>query len=149
MKTGLLKLTKTRLAFLIFLAAAALALLVYARGSRGVMSLPYRVGTPEGRQAYLRALGWEAAPETETIEERTLPEAFDAVLSAYNELQRQQGFDLTPYLGKTVTVVTCEGAAPEEGTPVLLTLWICDGVVIAGDAHTTALDGWMAPIVRQ
>lgn len=137
------------LAALVVLAAAVLALLVCARGSRGVMSLPYRVETPEGRQAYLRALGWESDPATENVEERTLPETFDAVLTEYNALQRSQGFDLTPYLGKTVTVVTCEGAASEDGTPVLLTLWICDGVVIAGDAHTTALDGWMAPIVTE
>lgn len=144
------QLTKRRIRITAFvvLAAAVLALIVSARGSRGVMSLPYRVETPEGRQRYLRALGWESDPATETAETVTLPEQIDTMLETYNTLQRQQGFDLAPYLGKTVTVVTCEGHAPDGGA-VLLTLWIHDGVVIAGDAHTAALDGWMAPIVNE
>ena len=147
MHTKQVSVKRMRIAAVVVLAAGLLALLVSARGSRGVMSLPYRVETPEGRQRYLRALGWESDPATETAETVTLPEQFDATLEDYNVLQRQQGFDLAPYLGKTVTVVTCEGHAPDGGA-VLLTLWIHDGVVIAGDAHTAALDGWMAPIVN-
>ena len=141
--------TRFRLAALVICAAAVLAAVVLARGSRGIMSLPYGVRTTEGRQAYLHALGWEIDPATEDVRETSVPETFDAMMQDYNALQREQGFDLTPYRGMPVTVVTYTLADESAEAGALVTLWICDGVVIAGDVHTTAMDGYMHGIIKE
>ena len=59
--------------------AVVLALLVIWRSNDGVLSAHYNVTTTEGRITYLRALGWEADPATETAQEIVLPRTFDGV----------------------------------------------------------------------
>ena len=149
MKTKSTNLTRTRLVVLVVLAALALSALVLSRGVRGRLSLPFRVETTEGRQEYLHALGWEIDPASEDVRETSVPEALDDMMTDYNAMQREQGFDLIPYLGKPVTVVTytLSDGSPEAGA--LITLWICDGVVIAGDVHTPAMDGYMHGIIKE
>ena len=61
----------------------------------------YNVTTTDGRITYLRALGWEADPATETAQEIVIPRVFDGVFGDYNALQKQQGFDLSTYAGET------------------------------------------------
>ena len=136
--------TKTRRALIVVLIAAALAGAVLARGSRGQMSAHYHVDTTAGRVAYLNDLGWSVDPATEDVREDVVPSAFDRTLTAYNTLQRAQGFDLLPYAGRAITVVTYAVAGEPE---TLVTLWICGGVVIAGDVHTAAMDGSMRGIL--
>lgn len=86
--------------------AVVLALLVIWRSNDGVLSAHYNVTTTEGRITYLRALGWEADPATETAQEIVLPRTFDGVFGNYNALQKQQGFDLSIYAGETCSVYT-------------------------------------------
>ena len=138
-------LTKKQVILLVVLFAAALAGVVCARGTRGVLSAHYRVDTTAGRQAYLHTLGWDIDPMSEDVRETDVPEAFDRVTARYNALQREQGFDLMPYAGKHVSIVTYT-LADEPDTFVVL--WICDGIVIAGDVHTAAMDGWMKGIIQ-
>lgn len=137
--------TRFRLAALVIIAAALLAGLVLARGTRGVLSAHYRVQTAEGRRAYLHALGWEIDPQSEEQHSLTVPEPLDETLTRYNELQLQQGFDLRLWTGKPVTVVSYTVTNADE--PTVVTLWISGTVVIAGDVHTTALNGEMRGIV--
>lgn len=146
MKRMLEKRTRRRLALLVLLTAAVLGAAVLASPTRGILSAHYGVNTAEGRQAYLHDLGWEIDPETEDVRETTVPEAFDRTMADYNALQREQGFDLLPYAGKPVMIVTCALSGQPD---TLVTLWICDGVVIAGDVHTTAIDGWMKGIIKE
>lgn len=86
--------------------AVVLTLLVIWRSNDGVLSAHYNVTTTEGRITYLRALGWEADPATETAQEIVLPRTFDGVFGDYNALQKQQGFDLSIYAGETCSVYT-------------------------------------------
>lgn len=138
--------TQRRLALLVLLTAAVLGAAVLASPTRGILSAHYGVNTTAGRQEYLHDLGWEIDPATEDVRETTVPEAFDRTMADYNALQREQGFDLLPYAGKPVTIVTCALSGQPD---TLVTLWICDGVVIAGDVHTTAMDGWMKGIIKE
>ena len=137
--------TRKRLVLLVALAAGVCAALVLSRPTRGALSAHYRVQTTEGRRAYLHALGWEIDPASEDIRETAVPATMDAMLADYNALQRSQGFDLRPYLGQTVTVVTYSVVNAEAPTEV--TLWIANAIVIAGDVHTTAVDGEMRGII--
>ena len=124
--------------------AVVLALLVIWRSNDGVLSAHYNVTTTEGRITYLRALGWEADPATETTQEIVLPRTFDGVFGDYNALQKQQGFDLSIYAGETCSVYTYR-VTNYAGTSdtVLAQLFVYRNRVIGGDIHATAMDGFM------
>lgn len=51
---------------------------------------------------FLTACGYES-PEFLFEHEITVPKQWNETYEAYNELQRQQGFDLVPYKGKPAT----------------------------------------------
>ena len=85
--------------------AAAVILLAGALGRRSVRNV-IRAGTNEERVAYLQSLGWEVEETPILEQEITLPKEFPDVLDQYNELQRQQGFDLEEYAGKKLTLYT-------------------------------------------
>ncbi len=85
--------------------AAAVILLAGALGRRSA-DTAIRAGTNEERIAYLQSLGWEVEPTPILEQEITMPKDFPDVLTQYNELQRQQGFDLEEYAGKKLTLYT-------------------------------------------
>lgn len=124
--------------------AVVLTLLVIWRSNDGVLSAHYNVTTTEGRITYLRALGWEADPATETAQEIVLPRTFDGVFGDYNALQKQQGFDLSIYAGETCSVYTYR-VTNYAGTSdtVLAQLFVYRNRVIGGDIHAPAMDGFM------
>ena len=103
--------------------------------------------SPEGRQEYLEKLGWEIAPATEEHRSVLLPERLDGVIADYNRLQLQQGFDLSRHLGER-----CEQYSylvlnyPDSSDTVVVTLYLQGKRLIAGDVHSTAMDGFMEPL---
>ena len=143
MKAEKILITPQRAAMTILLIAVALAVLVLLQSRGGVLSAHYNVTTRQGRADYLAAQGWTVEPETETAQEITLPREFTGVLAEYNELQLQQGFDLRPYGGMTVTVCTYLVTNYDADSPVLATLYLYRNRVIAGDIHATAMDGFL------
>lgn len=93
---------------------------------------------------YLAALGFEVDAESEQRQEILLPAEFEPVLENYNELQRQQGFDLSGYAGKNVTLYSYTVTNwPDKNATVIADLYCCKGRPIAGDIHSTALNGFM------
>ncbi len=64
--------------------------------------------TETDRRDFLSALGYRATGDAKSTVEYTLPATLDAVLLGYNEVQKEQGFDLSKYTGKTVTRYTYE-----------------------------------------
>ena len=114
-----------------------------------------RLARPEGakkevlaengdRVRFLQELGWEVLPEPLSRQEIILPREFSDVFENYNELQKQQGYDLEDYKGLTVTLYTYQVTNwPEENLTVLADLYIYRNRVIGGDVHATAMDGFM------
>ena len=70
--------------------------------------------TETDRRDFLASVGYRAAGDAKSTVEYTLPATLDAVLLGYNELQKEQGFDLAKYTGKTLTRYTYE-LEGEEG----------------------------------
>lgn len=127
----------------ILVTAVALAVLVMLLSRGGVLSAHYNVTTTQGRVEYLAAQGWTVDPNTESMQEITLPRTFEGVFLEYNDLQRQQGFDLRPYSGLPATVWSYVVTNYESDAPVIATLYLYRNRVIAGDIHSTAMDGAM------
>ena len=98
----------------------------------------------EGRQAYLAGLGIEIDCASEDIRTVQLPETLDGTLRSYADLQLEQGFDLAGHLGQQCQQVTYRVTNwPDADQTVLVTLYIQDKELIAGDLHSTALNGFL------
>ena len=130
--------TLLRLVFLFALLLLAIILI------RAYLDKKPDLNTLDGRQAYLLELGWEIDPGSEEHKTVRIPTSMDGIIEDYNEIQLAQGCDLSEHLGET-----CEQYSytvtnyPDESQTVLLTLYVQNGKMIAGDVHSTALDGFM------
>ncbi|MBQ7638221.1 MAG: DUF4830 domain-containing protein [Clostridia bacterium] len=78
----------------------------------------------------------------------TIPAEFGEVYERYNELQKQSGFDLSPFRSKEATVYTFTISAV-NGQPSDLSeahVMVCDNIVVGGDLASPALNGEMHPL---
>ena len=110
--------------------------------SEATESISRRASDNKGRLDYLAAKGFKTALEPSVVEEVLLPEEMDEILSEYNEIQLESGFDLSPYLGKKVKKYVYPIDSEEE---TFATLYIYEEKIIAADiaSHT---EGWQRPI---
>ncbi len=100
--------------------------------------------TDEERRAYLESMGWEADTEFET-KELTIPESWNNVYNDYNEVQLNQGFDLSNYKGKKVMLYTYTITNYKDlSEGVVADMLVCDGNLIGGDVcNTSAENGFL------
>ena len=106
-----------------------------------------RVETNEQRIAYLNALGWEVDAEPVEALTVTLPDTLEEPYRSYNELQRKQGFDLTPYLGETLDRYTYRVTNhPARAAGCQADLYVYDGAVVAGDVICTGANGFIGTL---
>ncbi len=106
--------------------------------------------TDSDRLAFLESLGWKTTGSVVDEESFTLPENFDRVLLGYNEIQRDQGLDLTRYRKKKVTRYTYEITNYEgyEGK-VYANLIVYRNKVVAGDISSADPMGFVAGLERK
>ncbi|MDD7216643.1 MAG: DUF4830 domain-containing protein, partial [Oscillospiraceae bacterium] len=76
-----------------------------------------------------------------------IPAEFDRGYEKYNEIQKAQNLDLTPYAGKrakrwTYNIKNYPGYEGDSGT-VQANILVYEGAVIGGDICSTELDGFM------
>ena len=96
--------------------------------------------TDEERRTYLESMGWETDTEFET-KELTIPESWNNVYNDYNEVQLNQGFDLSNYKGKKVTLYTYTITNYKDlSEGVVADMLVCDGNLIGGDVCNTSAD---------
>ncbi len=101
--------------------------------------------TNEQRVDYLRSLGWEVTEVPLREQVIRLPKDFPEVLIKYNELQKQQGFDMMKYAGKEVNMYTY-AVQREDDTSRQAVLYVYKNRIIGGDVHSPAFDGEMEPL---
>ena len=125
------------------LIAALLFLAVRAAGSRPPAA--YSMKTESDRQNFIREMGWETSDTCSSCRTVTVPEDWSEAYSNYNDLQKQQGFDLEKYKGKTVEIYTYPVLNYEghDKDCMQLTLMVYDGTLIGGDVCCTEHDGFM------
>ena len=84
----------------------------------------------------------EASPAEETTV--TIPEEFDKILKTYNEVQKQQGLDLSKYKGKSVTRYTYEITNyPDYNGKVYVNMIVYKNRVIGGDVCSADVNGFI------
>lgn len=97
--------------------------------------------------AFLAELGYEAEPQWVDLREITVPAEFDDAFTYYNDIQREAGYDLSPYRGQRVKLYTYRITNHPKGEGVLATLYLHRDKVIAGDISAAEKDGFCHGLV--
>ena len=95
------------------------------------------------RVAFLNQFGWQVSTEPLEMKDVTIPAQFDDVYIQYNNIQKEQGLDLTPYAGKTCRQWVYAVTNYPQATDVRATILVYDNKVVGGDLSTVQLDGFM------
>lgn len=108
------------------------------------------IRTNEDRHAFIAQFGYEVEKEPLETVEFTLPAEFDRILAGYNEIQKQQGLDLSRYAKKTLTryTYTVKNYEGYEGTVYINLLQHRDRIV-ACDICSADPAGFVSPLKIQ
>ena len=110
------------------------------------------IKTEEDLQNFITSLGIEVKTPAHNSADVDIPRVFDAVYKKYNDIQRQQGFDLSKYRGKTLHRYTFEITnyplpdASKEGK-VYLTLFVHKNKIVGGDISSRDFGGFVRTFV--
>lgn len=137
------------LALGVFVVFTVISLMVLSRESKMTSNdgnLNLKASNHEDRMSFISQFGWDVDEEPVEIKEIILPTDFDETYTAYNQIQRDQGFDLLEYAGErakrwTYVIKNYEGYENKEC--IHINILVCDGVVIGGDVCSVELDGFM------
>ncbi len=114
----------------------------YAVTSVGKYSLT--AATNADRIAFLAQFGWKVTEDPAEIAEVIIPQTFNDTFQKYNDLQKQQGLDLSPYSGKRCKRWTYEVTNfPGKTSGVRANILVLDDKVIGGDVSSVELNGFM------
>lgn len=111
----------------------------------GKQSVRYdKIKDAEDVAQFLAQFGWEVMAQPLEVQEVTIPSEFDRVFTSYNELQKQQGLDLTRYRRKKATRYTMEvtNYSGHEGR-VLANVIVYRSRVIGGDICSADMTGFI------
>ena len=139
--------TKKKALTLVLIFAAVLILLILLRSCTQSRT---HLSTTEGRADFLSSLGWEIDSDTEEYKRVMIPDNLEGALSDYNDMQLEQGCDLSRHLGERCDQYTYQIINyPNSDQTVLVTLYVQGDRLIAGDIHSTALNGFMHGLKTQ
>lgn len=93
---------------------------------------------------FLSQFGWTVNGAAMESGEATIPEEFDKVFAGYNQIQKEQGLDLTKYKKKKVMRYTCEITNyPNYEGRVLANVLVYKNKVIGGDICSADASGFV------
>lgn len=99
--------------------------------------------TNQDRISFLKQFGWQVNAEPIEMKDVTIPEKFNDIYTQYNNMQKEQGLDLTPYAGKTCRQWVYAVTNYPQASNVRATMLVYNNAVIGGDLSTAELDGFM------
>ena len=100
------------------------------------------------RIAYLQSLGYDADLSGGEVREVLIPEEFDEVFSAYNEMQKAADMDLFPYHGKRLKCWSYR-ILNAEGGETLAHLYTYKDKIVGGDISETVAGGRSTALVAR
>lgn len=105
--------------------------------------------TNDQRLAYINSYGWDVGITHTEVKEVRVPLEFDEVYEKYNDLQRQQGFDLRKYRACTVKKYTyaIENAS-SDSVPICANLLVYEGKIIAADISSAEAEGIVTVLAK-
>ena len=139
---------KKILVILAVIAGIILALVLLLGGDSQPASATAVSGN-DARVQFLKDKGWEVSNSPQESGQVRIPREANSVYERYNALQKSQGYDLTPYAGKTVMrYVYKVNNYPGATDPVYATLLVHKNQVIGGDITDTSAKGSVAALQK-
>ncbi len=103
-----------------------------------------KIKTNEDRVKFLAQFGWEVEPEPSEEVTIKIPAEFDKVMNSYNELQRNQGLDLSKYRSREVQRFTYKVTNyPDYSGTVMANVIVYKNRVIGGDLCSSDVRGFI------
>lgn len=100
--------------------------------------------TNSQRLSFLQQFGWSAKQNAVEVEEIKIPMEFNAVYENYNQIQLEQGLDLSKYKGKECIRYSYEITNyPNEASNVRANIIVLNDSIIGGDVCSIELGGFM------
>ena len=123
-------------------AAVILGIILLFGGEQTQPTSAAPVSNNDARVQFLESLGWEVASSPAESGQVRIPENMSEVFDRYNQLQKQQGYDLATYAGKNVMryVYKVENF-PDAQDPVYATVLVYKNQIIGGDITDTSPGG--------
>lgn len=117
----------------------------YADDAEPTSSISYsKIYENSDRINFISQFGWEVKETPVEEVEVAVPESFDKVYLGYNEMQKEQGLNLSKYKGKTVTRYTYEVTNyPDYDGTVYISLLVYKDKVIGGDVCSADVNGFV------
>ncbi|MCL2036395.1 MAG: DUF4830 domain-containing protein [Oscillospiraceae bacterium] len=112
-------------------------------GRANTPNRPGKVDSANQAGEYLAGFGWEVSTAPISVRTVQIPQEFSPAYEEYNTLQKSQGFDLSPHRTKSVIIYTFRVLNHPSPDDVFANVMTLDGVVIAGDVVSYALDGFL------
>lgn len=97
---------------------------------------------------FLKQFGWEVEPTPVSCDDIIIPSVFDDTYTSYNEIQKNQGLDLSEYMGKNCKKYIFKITNyPNVKCDMLATVIIYNGKVIGGDISEAVYEGLMTGFI--
>lgn len=138
------KINKKKIAVIlvVLLMAVAAIILLCRGGGEAQTTAAQPITTNDGRVRFLTDYGWEVSASPIESSQVRIPKESGAVFDRYNALQKSQGYDLTPYAGKTVMRYVYQiQNFPGATEPVYATILVYKNQIIGGDITDTSAKG--------
>ncbi len=96
------------------------------------------------RIEFLSQFGWEVSPEPTEISTVIIPAEFNATYEKYNDIQKEQGLDLSKYKEKSCTRYTYQILNYKDSpNGVRANMIVFNNKVIGGDVSSVTLNGFV------
>ena len=107
------------------------------------------IKTEDDRVAFIEQFGIKVKGASVESESFVIPDSFDRVLAGYNEIQKNQGLDLSKYSKKKVTRYTYEVDGYEEyDGDVRVNLLIYRNRVVGCDVSSADANGFVKELIK-
>jgi hypothetical protein len=109
-----------------------------------------KIKTNDDRINFLKQFGWEVEAEPVKEQQVVIPGEFDKIFSAYNEIQRTQGLDLSAFKKKAVMRYTyVVKNYPNYDGEVYVNILVYRNIVIGGDVCSADINGFVHGFERK
>ncbi len=121
---------------------AALVMLFSGGSEETEPTVSTGVSDNDGRVAFLKGFGWQVTTSPVESSQVKIPKEPTQIFERYNQLQKNQGYDLSKYAGKTVMRYVYQiNNYPGATEPVYATVLVYKDQVIGGDVTNTSAKG--------
>ena len=124
------------------IAAAIIAVILLFGGSGAQTTSAPSASSNDARVKFLKDFGWDVASSPVESSQVRIPETSTEIFDRYNQLQKNQGYDLSKLAGKNaMRYVYKVNNYPGATEPVYATVLVYKNEIVGGDVTDTSAKG--------